>query len=239
MATYYIGANDEHGQNPPTAGKRTPVLPYINRSFCENEFNRPTKNCFIEACLRCGFDVYDVKPEIIDISISERVRRINRQNLTLLVTFGYNAFGNGTSFNSASGILTFYSPLNRFPDSSRALSEEIYVQLIEGTNQVGRGVSTLTNVGVLQSVNCVSTLVEPGFMTNFDEAKLMLDPDFHTEVGEECCKGVCEYLGANYVARELQNYPLLRQGSRNNYVEVLQFMLRNLGYNIAVDGIFR
>ncbi len=238
MATYYIGANDEHGQNPPTAGKRTPVLPYINRSFYENEFNRPTKNCFIEACLRCGFDVYDVKPEIIDISISERVRRINRQNLTLLVTFGYNAFGNGTSFNSASGILTFYSPLNRFPDSSRALSEEIYVQPIEGTNQVGRGVATLTNVGVLQSVNCVSTLVEPGFMTNFDEAKLMLDPDFHTEVGEECCKGVCEYLGANYVARELQNYPLLRQGSRNNYVEVLQFMLRNLGYNIAVDGIF-
>ena len=72
MATYYIGANDEHGQNPPTAGKRTPVLPYINRSFYENEFNRPTKNCFIEACLRCGFDVYDVKPEIIDISISEK-----------------------------------------------------------------------------------------------------------------------------------------------------------------------
>lgn len=24
---YYIGANDEHGLNPPTAGKRTPVMP--------------------------------------------------------------------------------------------------------------------------------------------------------------------------------------------------------------------
>ena len=70
MAAYYIGANDEHGQNPPTAGKRTPLLPYVNRSFYENEYNRPAKNCFIQACLRCGFDVFDVKPELTDISVS-------------------------------------------------------------------------------------------------------------------------------------------------------------------------
>ena len=43
MAAYYIGANDEHGQNPPTVGKRTPVLPYVNRSFYENEYKPPRK----------------------------------------------------------------------------------------------------------------------------------------------------------------------------------------------------
>lgn len=238
MATYYIGANDEHGQNPYTFGKRTPTMPYLNRPFYENEFNRPAKNRFIEACLRCGFAVYDVKPELTDTSISTRVSRINRQNLTLLVTFGYNAFGSGNTFNSAQGITTFYSPLNVRHTQSRALAEELYEQLVNGTNQIGRGVEALTDVGVLESVNCVSALVEPGFMTNLAEAKLMIDPDYQTEVGEECCQGVCQYLGVNFVTRELANYPTIRYGSRGNFVYLLQFMLRQNGYNLTIDGIF-
>ena len=238
MATYYIGANDEHGQNPFTLGKRTPTMPYLNRPFYENEFNRPAKNRFLEACLRCGFAVYDVKPELTDTSVSTRVTRINRQNLTLLVTFGYNAFGTGNTFNSAQGISTFYSTSNVKARESRALAEELFEQLVTGTNQVGRGVSSLTDVGVLQSVNCTSALVEPGFMTNLKEAKLMLDPDYQTEVGEECASGVCRYLGANYVARDLQNYPTLRVGARNNFVYLLQFMLKQNGYDVAVDGVF-
>ena len=239
MATYYIGANDEHGQNPFTAGKRTPVMPYLNVPFYENQFNRPAKNKFLEACLRNNFAVYDVKPELTDTAVSTRVTRINRQNLTLLVTFGYNAFGSGTTFNSAQGISTFYSQRNVRAAQSRALAEDVYEQLLQGTGQVGRGVSSLADVGVLQSVNCVSILIEPGYMTNFNEAKLMRDPDYQTEVAEETCRGVCLYLGQNYVPRNnLANYPTLRNGSRSNFVYLLQFMLTQNGYNISVDGVF-
>ena len=102
---YYIGANDEHGINPPTQGKRTPIVPGLNRQIYENEFNRAAKNKFIEACMRQGFSVYDVKPELYDVSVSNRVTRINRQNLTALVTFAYNAYS--TTFNSASGLEVF------------------------------------------------------------------------------------------------------------------------------------
>ncbi|MBQ2711657.1 MAG: peptidoglycan-binding protein [Clostridia bacterium] len=237
--TYYIGANDEHGQNPFTAGKRTPVMPYLNTPIYENQFNRPTKIKFLEGCLRQGFAVYDVKPEITDTDISTRVRRINAQNLTLLVTFGFNAFGSGATFNNVSGVLSFFSPLNRQVQQSQQLAEEVYLQLVEGTNQVGRGVAPLNGVGVLQNVNCPSVLAEPGFMTNFDEAKLMLDPDYQTECAEECVKGVCNYLGERYLPRnELTNYPTLRSGSRSNFVYLLQFMLNQQGYNLVVDGIF-
>ena len=239
MATYYIGANDEHGQNPFTTGKRTPVMPYLNVPFYENQFNRPTKIKFLEACLRNGFAVYDVKPELTDTAISTRVARINRQNLTLLVTYGYNAFGSGTTFNSASGISTFYSTQNVRATQSRMLAEDVYEQLLLGTSQRGRGVSTLTDVGVLQNVNCVSILIEPGFMTNFEEAKLMRDPDYQTEVAEETCKGVCIYLGQNYLPRgNLANYPTLRNGSQGNFVYLLQYMLTQNGYNISIDGAF-
>lgn len=233
---YYIGANDEHGVNPPTAGKRTPVVPGLNRQIYENEFNRAAKNKFIEACLRQGFSVYDVKPELNDISISTRVTRINRQNLTLLVTFAYNAFG--TTFNSASGLEVFYSPSNPKASESKRLAEDLYAELVQGTSQNGRGVKTL-DVGVLSNVNCLSSLIEAGFMTNLREAQLMINPLFQTEVGEEACHGVCNYLGVSYLPRDnLSNYPLLRRSSSNNFVFLLQFILNQFGYNLSVDGIF-
>lgn len=233
---YYIGANDEHGIQPPTVGKRTPVMPGLNRQIYENEFNRAAKVAFIEACFRNGFSVYDVKPELYDVSITERVRRINRQNLTLLVTFAYNAYGE--SFNSASGLEVFYSPRNPKSNQSQRLAENLYNQLIQETPQTGRGVKTL-DVGVLSSVNCVSSLIEAGFMTNLREARLMINPIFTTEVGEESCHGVCDFLGVNFVPRNnLANYLLIRRGSNNNFVFLLQFMLNQLGNSLTVDGIF-
>ena len=235
---YYIGANDEHGVNPPTPGKRTPVLPNLQRQIYENEFNRAAKNAFIEGCLRNGFRVYDVKPELQDVAVPERVLRINRQNLTLLVTFGYNAFGTGTRFNSARGYAVYYATQNRYATQSRMLAEEVYEALSQGTVQRGLGVQTLVDVGVLSSVNCPAVLAEPGFMTNLVEAQLMLDPDFITEVGEEVTQGMCRYLDVPYIPRELAAYPTLRIGSTGSEVMLLQFLLDGYGYPLAVDGQF-
>ena len=234
---FLIGANDEHGLNPPTAGKRTPVISYIGRSFYENEFNKQAKLAFMLACLRCGFNIYDIHPEIQDTSISARVVRANRAGLSLLVTFAYNAFGTGATFNSAQGIEVYYSPYNRYAQESRQLSEEVFESLVNGTGRPGRFVGTLS-VGVLSNVNCPSTLIEAGFMTNFAEAKLMLNPIFVTNVGESTCIGVCNYLGVNYVPRELSNYPTIRRGDRNSFVLALQYLLNEYGANIVPDGIF-
>ena len=234
---FLIAANDEHGLNPPTAGKRTPVLPYINRSFYENEFNRAAKYEFIFACLRCGFNVFDVHPEVQDVSVSTRVVRTNRARPTLIVTFAYNASGSGTTFNSAQGIEVYYSLFNSFPNQSRELSNDVYNSLLEATGRPGRFVGTLS-VGILSNVNCPSTLIEAGFMTNFQEAKLMLNPIFVNNVGEGACKGVCEYLNVPYVERELRNYPTVRRGSNGNFVILLQYLLNQYGYNLNIDGDF-
>ena len=234
---FLIGANDEHGLNPPTAGKRTPVISYIGRSFYENEFNKEAKLMFMLACLRCGFNVYDVHPEIQDVSVSTRVVRARRANVSLLVTFAYNASGDGTSFNSARGIEVYYSPFNSFASESRRLSELVYEKLVENTNVPGRFVGTLS-VGVLSNVNCPSTLIEAGFMTNWTDAKLMLNPTYVIEVAESTCQAVCEFLGVGYVSRELSNFPTIRSGSRGNFVRILQYLLNWFGANLSVDGVF-
>ena len=221
---FLIGANDEHGLNPPTVGKRTPIMPYIGRSFYENEFNKQAKIDFILACLRCGFRVYDVHPEVQDVSISTRVVRTNRAGVSLVVTFAYNASGNGTTFNSAQGVEVYYSPYNSYSNQSRLLSQDVYNKVKEFTGRPGRKVGTLS-VGMLSNVRCPATLIEAGFMTNFVEAKLMLNPTFVLNVGEGACAGVCEYLNVPYVERNLSNYPTLKQGSKGSFVVALQYLL--------------
>lgn len=234
---FLIGANDEHGLNPPTVGKRTPIMPYIGRSFYENEFNKQAKIDFILACLRCGFRVYDVHPEVQDVSISTRVVRTNRAGVSLVVTFAYNASGNGTIFNSAQGIEVYYSPYNSYSNQSRLLSQDVYNKVKEFTGRPGRKVGTLS-VGMLSNVRCPATLIEAGFMTYFVEAKLMLNPTFVLNVGEGACAGVCEYLNVPYVERNLSNYPTLKQGSKGGFVVALQYLLNQYGYNLSTDGIF-
>ena len=234
---FLIGANDEHGLNPPTAGKRTPVISYLGRSFYENEFNKEAKLMFMLACLRCGFNVYDIHPEVQDISVSTRVVRANRAGVSLLVTFAYNASGNGQTFNASRGIEVYYSPFNAFAGESRRLSDLVYDKLVQNTAVPGRFVGTLS-VGVLTNVRAPSTLIEAGFMTNWLDAKLMLNPIYVINVAESTCQAVCEFLGVKYVARDLVNYPTLRNGSSGNFVRILQYLLNWYGANLVIDGVF-
>lgn len=236
-SSFLIAANDEHGLNPPTIGKRTPFISYINRSFYENEFNRQAKIDFMLACLRCGFNVYDVHPEIQDVSVSTRVVRTNRARPTLVVTFAYNASGTGLEFTQAKGLEVYYSLYNEYASRSRTLSQDVFNNVLARTNSTPRQIGTLS-VGMLSNVNCPATLIEAGFMTNFEEAKLMLNPIFTVNVGEGACAGVCQFLDVPYVERKIENYPLLRQGNEGNSVVMLQYLLNEYGYNLVPDGKF-
>ena len=236
---FYIGGNDEHGLNPPTLGKRTPTMPYVGRSFYENEFNRPAKYYFLLACLRTGFNVFDVKPEISDVTINDRVSRVLRQGLTLLVTYAYNAAGNEAEFSSAGGYKIYYSRENNYAAASRLLAYDVSEGLSSEITTRNLGIGTLTEIGMLRSVNCPAVIAECGFMTNFDEAKLMVDPDFQKACGNGGCKGVCENLDVNYVADlPYTSLPTLRRGNRGGGVKYLQCFLNLYGEQLTVDGGF-
>ncbi len=234
---FIIAGNDEHGIDPPTAGKRTPTLPYINRSFYENEFNRQAKYHFLAGVARCGFRTFDAHSELADISVGTRVRRVNTARANALVTYGYNAYGGGLAFNNANGYLVFYSNSSRYPSRSKLLSVDISDGLKTTINSRNLGFSALLDVGVLESVNCPSSLIEAGFMTNFNEAKLMLNPMFVQNVAEGTVKGVCEFFEVTYVPKTTQ-MQTVRRGNLGFLVKYLQYLLIVLGYNVEADGIF-
>jgi N-acetylmuramoyl-L-alanine amidase len=236
---YLIAGNDEHGLSPlATPGKRTPYIDKVGRSFYENEFNKEAKRYFLEACSNQGFKTLDVKPSNYDVSLTTRAQIVNNNKPNLLVTFAYNAYGDGTSFNSASGFEVYYSTLNVEASKSKSLANDIIYYLKEGTVQTNRGVKT-GNYYMLKAVNCPSVIIESGFMTNLIEAKRMMDPDYQREVGEEACKGVCKYLGVNYKASSSLTYPLLKSGSKGDKVKYLQYKLLSRLYNPGtIDGIY-
>ena len=233
---FVIAGNDEHGVMPPTAGKRTPIMPYIDRPIYENEFNYAAKNAFLADCLRIGFYIVDVKPNRQDISVSTRVTTVNNSNATLVVTFAYNADGDGTTFTSANGTEAFYSTQNPYAEQSLNLATDIYDKVIEATGSRGRGVKTL-DVGMLSSVRIPAALLEAGFMTNFEEAKQMLDPDYVQAVGRASCEGVCEFLNVQYIPITEDTFSTIRYGSTGRLVRYLQFLLKIRGYSVgSVDG---
>lgn len=236
---YLIAGNDEHGLAPlATPGKRTPYISKIGRSFYENEFNKEAKRYFLEACKRQGFRVLDVKPSNYDVSLSTRAQIVNNKKPNLLVTFAYNGYGDGTKFNSVNGFEVIYSNLSPEREKSKILANNILSFLDDGTKQRNRGVIK-GNYYMLYAVSCPSVIVESGFMTNLLEAKRMMDPDFQKEVGEECCKGVCKYLGVIYKSGKNRSYPLIKKGSKGDIVNYLQYKLLSRLYNPGtIDGIF-
>lgn len=234
---FLIAGNDEHGIDPPTAGKRTPKMPYINRSFYENEFNFPTKNYFLADCARIGYNVYDVKPELYDVTINNRVSRVNTRKPNAVVTFAYNATQN-ENFNSWKGLEVYYSPNNVNATQSYALSQQIYASLVTNGYVRGNFIGKLNNVGMLSSVRVLASLCECGYMTNFEEAKMMVDPDFQNLMGSLACKGVGNYFGVPYKTPQETVYPFLKLGSRGSAVQYLQLRLINYGYRISSDGVF-
>ena len=236
---YLIAGNDEHGLAPlATPGKRTPYISKVGRNFYENEFNKEAKKYFLEACKRQGFKILDVKPNNYDVNLTTRAQIVNNQKPSLLVTFAYNGYGDGTTFNNVNGFEVFYSNLNPEASKSKALANNIISFLDDGTKQKNRGVKT-ANYYMLRAVNCPAVIVEAGFMTNLIEAKRMMDPDFQKEVGEECCKGVCKYLGVTYKIGSNRTYSLLKKGSKGDLVNYLQYKLLSRMYNPGtIDGIF-
>ncbi|RPJ79824.1 MAG: N-acetylmuramoyl-L-alanine amidase [Alphaproteobacteria bacterium] len=193
---YSVGVDDGHGYNTP--GKRTP------NNYPENEFNHYTKEFLIKALTRCGIKPIDCSPTREDNSLSDRCKIANYASCDLFVSIHYNALGN-TWRDDIGGIETYYwsGPNN---EAGKKFATLIHNNLIQGTPLINRGVKS-ADFYVLRETNMIAALCECGFMDNPKEAALMDSVDYRRECSEEICKGICQYLGVNYVA-ELPPQPV-------------------------------
>lgn len=99
-----------HGHNTP--GKRSP-----DGKFREYAYNREISKRTVADLIDRGYDAEILVPEEYDVSLEERVRRVNARCLALgktnviLVSVHVNAAGNGSKWTNATGWSVYKLPL--------------------------------------------------------------------------------------------------------------------------------
>lgn len=204
-----VGIDAGHGSF--TAGKRTPD------GFKEHYANVKVAQFFETEMIRCGIQTYrtgwddEDYTNDPDTALSTRQKNIKAQKCDISVSFHFNAYGDGKTYNSANGIETIIHSNSTYAKDSMSLAQKVHNYLITGTPQNNRGIKKQN----LAMCNCnamgtkASILIECAFMTNKIEAELMKSDKFCKECAKETARGVCAYF----------NIPYIEEGSK--IIEVL------------------
>lgn len=194
---YLVFLDAGHGLD--TKGKRTPS--FDDGSFMrENEFNRiVVQKIYRELEKYENVEVIIVNSEKYDVSLDERIRRVNTtydnyirkfsKPKCVLISVHANAL-NGI-WGTQNGTSTHYYPTNMI---DKAFSEVINKHLVAKTGLKNRG-----NIGsdfqIIREPKMTACLCECAFMDNKEEAKLLLTDEFRQACAEGVVNGLLEYFG--------------------------------------------
>lgn len=168
----HILVDNGHGLN--TQGKCSPDM-----SFRESVFTRKvaTKLCYR---LQLG-GVHAIKlvPEDEDISLTERVNRVNsycnrwRGDNVLLVSVHVNADGMGDKWTEACGFSEFVAPISSRKSKmlAQAFTETAHKMGLAGNRAVPIFKYWVGNFKIIRETKCPAVLTENLFMTNKNDLK--------------------------------------------------------------------
>jgi N-acetylmuramoyl-L-alanine amidase len=205
-----------------TGGKRTPPIPFpididgdnipdiqTGEQYREHYANTGVAYYLDVAYKRCGFDTLKVgwndkngADDFQDISLGYRQVMTAAADCDFYVSIHFNAYGDGYTFNSADGIVTYIHSDPKKAKDSKRFATCVQKYLAQGTQQRDRGVlsADFAECNALAMNVKAAILCELAFMTNLREAtELMAKESFWIECAEEICKGTCEYLGVQYI----------------------------------------
>lgn len=208
-----IAVDAGHGANTP--GKRTPKMPVdidfegdgiidIKKGEQIREYiaNLGVSKYLALELERCGFEVYRSAFEGEDIPLAQRQQNIKNAKCDYSISIHFNAFGDGKTFNNASGVEVFHFNTITEIGEGKEFAAALLRELIKGTPQVNRGVKG-ANLAMCRSNTMgtlASVLVECAFMTNEHEAiNMMGNAAFWKETAQDIARGVCNYTGVRYI----------------------------------------
>lgn len=225
-----------HGSN--TAGKRTPKFP--DGSFMkEFEFNSR-----VAEYLRQELEKYenvnlvfthDHPSGATDVPLRDRTNRANKVKADLFISIHADAYGDGKSFNSASGTTTFIH--NTVPQKTIDIANAIHKDLIKGIGRRDRGVKR-ENFHLLRETSMSAILIEYAFMTNLEEAKLLRSDDFRRRCARVTAEAIAKYFKLKKLKETISSKELYRVqvGAfvKKENAENLARELRQKGYDVFI-----
>jgi len=191
-----------HGCN--TAGKRSP-----DGRLLEYAWTREVAAMVVAGLKKLGYEAELLTPEVNDVRLSERVRRVNKkcivygaENVTL-VSVHCNA-APGAGWSKAQGWSVFVSA-NASANSKR-LCDLLYVEACKNGRKVRVPLPTqsywVQSLAMTRDTKCPAVLVENYFMNNEDDCDWLL-----SEEGKaECCRIMVDGLDA-YNKKQMAQMP--------------------------------
>lgn len=187
------------GHGIDTPGKRSP-----DGLFREYLWNREVADIVLEALLASGLDASLVVTETNDISLRNRVNRVNTicnrvgASNVLLVSIHANAAGNGSAWMSAKGWSCYTSKGNTKSD----LVAECLYDAFEAEfpdRRIRKDMSDgdrdwEENFYILQKSKCPAVLLENFFYDNKEECAWLLQDETKDRIAEAIIKGLFKYM---------------------------------------------
>lgn len=187
------------GHGIDTPGKRSP-----DGLFREYLWNRQVADLILDGLLSAGVDAALLVTETNDVSLRNRVNRVNTicnrlgASNVLLVSIHANAAGNGSAWMNAKGWSCYTS---KGKTKSDQVAEYLY-DAFEAEFQ-DRKIRKDMNDGdrdweedfyVLQKSNCPAVLLENFFYDNREECAWMLQDETKRRIAGAAVKGIIKYI---------------------------------------------
>ena len=187
------------GHGIDTPGKRSP-----DGLFREYLWNRQVADLILEGLLSAGVDASLVVTETNDVSLRNRVNRVNTicnrlgASNVLLVSIHANAAGNGSAWMNARGWSCYTS---KGKTQSDQVAECLY-DAFEAEFQDRKIRKDMSdgdrdweeNLYVLEKSKCPAVLLENFFYDNREECAWMLQEETKRRIASAAVKGIIKYI---------------------------------------------
>ena len=187
------------GHGIDTPGKRSP-----DGLFREYLWNRQVADLILEGLVSAGVDASLVVTETNDVSLRNRVNRVNTicnrlgASNVLLVSIHANAAGNGSAWMNAKGWSCYTSKGKTKSDQVAeclydAFEEEFQDRKIRKDMSDGDR-DWEENFYVLEKSKCPAVLLENFFYDNREECAWMLQEETKRRIADAVVKGIIKYI---------------------------------------------
>ena len=200
MKRYLILLDNGHGNN--TAGKRSP-----DGTFLEYQYTRDMAKSVFNTLKALGYNVELLVPEVYDVSLSERVRRVNQYcndygaSNIVVVSVHINAAGNGTQWMTARGFSVFTSKGKTKSDELATImceeAEKAHVTFKIRKDMSDGDPDWEENFTILTKTKCAAVLSENFFMDNREDVAFLQSP---------CGKEIVKSIHVNAIIRYANKY---------------------------------
>ena len=188
-----------------TAGKRSPVLK-AGVGVYEGAFNRDMVKRVLAHCQRAQVYAIDLVPEAVNVSLTERLRRLRHivqlWGQVAFISIHANAAGDGKGWHPAEGQRVFIRP--KANDRENYIESLRLAEVARDELQIKPEVKT-KNFAVLKG-GCPSILYEAAFMTNKEGARKLASESFRAKKSLQIFETILSFGGCEHARHYYNQY---------------------------------